>query len=64
MSNPFFCWHRWGQWSSPHNGIFAESSGSIGYFSVCQLRVCEKCGKAGYRRIPKMRSLDELKKER
>lgn len=57
-----FCWHKWGRWSDPHNGIFAKSDGSVGYFSVCQLRICEKCGKAEYRRLPQMRSLDELRK--
>lgn len=58
------CWHRWGRWSSPHNGIFMKSESAIGYFAVCQLRECDKCGKAEYRRLPKVRSLDELKKER
>lgn len=43
-------------------GIFAPGA-DVGYFSVCQLRECEKCGKAAYRRLPKMRSLSELKKE-
>lgn len=64
MTNPFFCWHKWGKWSSPYNGVFADADGSFGYFSVCQLRECEKCGKAEHRRIPKMRSLDELRKEK
>ena len=63
MANPFFCWHSWGKWSDPHNGIFAPTDGSIGYFSVCQMRICEKCGKADYHRLPKMRSLKELRKE-
>lgn len=54
------CWHRWGKWSSPTNGIFAPTD-SVGYFAVCQLRLCEKCGKADYRRLPRMRSLEELK---
>lgn len=57
-----FCWHKWERWSNPHNGIFG-GDGSIGYFSVCQMRICEKCGKADYRRLPKMRSLDELRKD-
>lgn len=58
-----FCWHKWGKWSDPHNGIFVPSHSSLGYFAVCQLRICEKCGKAEYRRLPKMRSLEELRKE-
>ncbi len=33
-----FCWHKWGKWSAPSQGIFTPSDGSIGYFSVCQLR--------------------------
>lgn len=56
--------HAWGKWSSPHNGIFSDSDGSVGYFSVAQLRECNDCGKAEYRRLPKMRSLDELRKEK
>lgn len=56
-----FCWHNWNKWSDPHNGIFAPSDGSIGYFSVCQIRTCAKCGVAEYRRLPQMRSLAELK---
>lgn len=63
MTNPFFCWHKWGKWSPPHNGIFVPAASSIGYFHVCQLRECEKCGIASYRKLPKMRSLAELKKE-
>lgn len=59
-----WCWHDWDKWSTPHNGIFSESDGSIGYFSVAQLRVCKKCGVAEYRKLPKMRSLEELKKEK
>ena len=58
-----WCWHKWKKWSDPYNGIFADSDGSIGYFSVCQMRICEKCGIAQHRRLPKMRSLAELKKE-
>lgn len=63
MSNWYtpWCWHKWGRWSSPHNGVFEKSSHSMGYFSVCQLRECEKCGKAEFRRLPQMRSLDGLK---
>ena len=30
---------------------------------ILELRECEKCGKAKYRRLPKMRSLEELKRE-
>lgn len=64
MNNPFFCWHKWGKWSSPVNGIMENSSHSIGYFNVVQLRECDKCGKAEYRKLPKMRSVDSLKQER
>lgn len=58
-----FCWHRWGKWSAPTKGIFSPSDGSIGYFSVCQLRECEKCGLAEYRRLPQMRSADGIADE-
>lgn len=58
-----FCWHKWEKWSHPVNGILAKSDANIGYFKVCQLRVCEKCGKAEYRALPQLRSLDKLKKE-
>lgn len=56
-----FCWHDWEKWSEPHNGIFGAKN-EYGYFAVCQMRICRKCGKAEYRRLPKMRSLDELRK--
>jgi hypothetical protein len=59
-----WCFHKWAKWSDPHNGIFSKSEGSIGYFSVCQMRICDKCGKAEYRKLPQMRSLEELKRER
>jgi hypothetical protein len=59
-----FCWHKWGKWSSPHNGVYADHEGSIGWFAVSQLRECSKCGIAQVRRLPKLRSLDELKKEK
>ncbi len=60
----FACWHKWGKWSNPVNGILEKSSHSIGYFNVCQMRVCEKCGIAETRKLPNMRSLEELRKER
>lgn len=65
MSNLFpWCWHKWGRWSSPSNGIFADMTYSVGHFSVCQLRECEKCGKAQYRKLPKVRRIAGLKDER
>jgi hypothetical protein len=58
------CWHRWGKYSDPKNGIYAAHDGAIGYFAVCQMRVCEKCCKADVKRLPQLRSLDELRKEK
>ena len=58
------CWHRWGKWSDPVNGIYAKLSDSIGYWRVFQMRVCEKCGIAKYRKLPHVRSLDELRRDR
>lgn len=59
-----WCWHKWGRWSAPHNGILAENDSSTGYFKVCQMRECEKCGLAEIRKLPKLRSLEELRRER
>lgn len=47
MSNPFFCWHRWGKWSNPRNIDIVEW---IFYQihkrqATIQDRICEKCGK-------------------
>ena len=58
-----FCWHKWGKWSHPVNGIVEKTSHSIGYFRVIQMRICEKCGKAETRSLPNMRSADSLKEE-
>lgn len=59
-----FCWHKWNKWSDPVNGIMEKTSHSTGYFRVVQMRICSKCGKAECRSLPKMRSIEELKKER
>lgn len=59
-----FCWHNWDKWSMPNNGILAAHEGAIGYFAVCQTRVCRKCGIAEVRKLPTLRSLAELKNER
>lgn len=58
-----FCWHLWQKWSDPHNGVFGDDTG-FGYFAVAQIRTCEKCGKAEVRKLPKMRSLSELKAQK
>jgi len=54
------CWHKWAKWSDPVNGIGCPDSSSTGYFKVLQMRVCEKCGKAEVRMLPKMRSIASL----
>jgi hypothetical protein len=56
-----FCWHRWKKWSDPSNGIFANLGDSVGHFSVCQYRTCEKCGLAQVRKLPAVRSIEELR---
>lgn len=63
MFNLPWCWHDFAKWNDPVNGIYAKSDHSIGYFGVCQMRTCNKCGLAQYRRLPKMRSLESLKSE-
>lgn len=57
------CWHKWKKWSDPYDGIFARTSFDAGYFHVCQIRKCEKCGKAEVRKLPAVRSVSELRKE-
>jgi hypothetical protein len=57
-------WHSWEKWTAPVNGIYCKSPDAIGYFQVCQRRVCEKCGIAEFRAVPQLRSVDDLKKER
>jgi len=58
------CWHRWEKWSDPYDGIFKRAFNSTeGYFQVCQIRKCEKCGKAEVRQLPALRSINELRKE-
>ena len=61
------CWHRWGKWSDPTNGIYAPFGASgqdgVGYFAVAQIRICKKCGVARFRTLPKVRSLESLKEE-
>ena len=56
-----FCWHKW---SPAYDGIFAPLGDDHGYFAVCQMRECEKCGLAQVRKLPRIRSIAELKKER
>lgn len=60
----FGCWHNWGKWSSPKNGILEKADTGIGYFKVVQMRECEKCGFAEIRRLPKLRHIDEIEKAR
>lgn len=63
-----FCWHRWGKWSDPTNGIYSPFGpmgySEVGYFAVAQMRICQKCGIAQHRTLPKVRSLESLKKEK
>ncbi len=58
------CWHKWGKWSDPVNGIWEERISNTGYLAVAQMRVCEKCGIAQYHKLPKVRSIDKLKEEK
>lgn len=60
----FFHFHDWSKWSSPVNGIFAEHEHGIGYFHVTQMRICEVCGEAQVKKLPKIRRLEDLKNER
>jgi hypothetical protein len=64
MSNPFFCWHNWGKWSDPVDGIMENTTHSMGYFRVIQMRQCERCGIAQTRKLPNMRSVKSLKEEK
>lgn len=58
-----FCWHKWGKYSDPYNGIASTTNSSLGYFKVLQMRVCEKCGVATVRELGNMRSIDSLRSE-
>lgn len=55
-----WCWHKWEKWSDPVNGIGTTERSDTGYFKVLQMRVCEKCGIADVRQLPKMRSIESL----
>jgi len=55
-----FCYHKWQKWSDPRNAVMGNGGG-IGWLSVCQIRLCEKCGKAQYRKLPEVRSIDGIK---
>ena len=61
MSLP--CWHKWGKYSDPVNGIGTTKSTDTGYFKVLQMRTCDKCGIAEIRHIGQMRSIDSLRDE-
>ena len=61
MSLP--CWHKWGKYSDPVNGIASTANSDVGYFKVLQMRVCEKCGVASVRNLGNMRSIDSLRDE-
>jgi len=50
------CWHKWGKWSDPRETVMGNG-GDIGWLAVCQLRICDKCGIADYRKLPEMRSI-------
>lgn len=56
-----FCWHNWNKWSDPNNGIFVDFGSVVGHYAVAQTRTCAKCGKAEVRKLPNVRTLDELK---
>lgn len=58
------CFHRWGKWSDPLNGIAAKTTSDYGYFKVLQMRVCDKCGIAVVRDVGEMRSINELNKRK
>ena len=60
----FGCWHKWGKWSSPTNGILEKSGTQTGYFKTIQLRECEKCGLAEIRALPQLRHIEEFKKDK
>ena len=57
------CWHKWGKYSDPVNGIASKLNTDSGYFRVLQMRVCEKCGLAQIRKLGNMRSIDSLRDE-
>lgn len=59
----FPCWHKWGKWSDPVNGIASTLTSSHGYFKVLQMRTCDKCGIAQIRPLGNMRSIDSLRDE-
>ena len=59
-----FCFHKWEKWSDPYNGIYANFGSEIGYYHVCQMRKCAKCGVAQVKKLPKLRSLDKMTTER
>jgi hypothetical protein len=59
----FPCWHKWGKYSDPVNGIACTPLSDTGYFKVIQMRICEKCGLADIRSVPKMRHIDSIRNE-
>ena len=59
----FPCWHKWGKYSDPVNGIASKVGVDHGYFKVLQMRICEKCGIAQIRNVGNMRSIDSLRNE-
>lgn len=59
-----FCWHKWGKWSPPENGIACDSPHGLEWFAVSQTRACGKCGVIQVRHIPNLRRLDSGKESR
>ena len=55
------CFHKWGKWSDPRETVMGKGNG-VGWLSVCQLRICAKCGKAQCRDLPEMRSIRGIDK--
>lgn len=59
-----WCWHKWEKWSRPFNGIYENVGYLNGSYGVMQMRECTKCGVMQTRRLPTLRSIDDLRKEK
>lgn len=57
-----FCWHKWGRWFDPAATVMGREDG-VGWLSVAQIRICDKCGKAAYRSLPRLRSIHGIREE-
>lgn len=55
------CFHKWGKWSDPRETIMGNDN-DVGFYAVAQIRICEKCGVAQYKRLPELRSIKGIKK--